>query len=240
LKTIERIALMPAYVLHQYDWRETSRMVEVFSRDHGRMGLIARGSRRATSSWRAVLRPFQPLLLSWVGGGELATLIGAESGGISGILAGPALMSGFYINELLLRLLPRQDPHPDLFVQYMHALGKLAQATEPTLRIFEMNLLSALGYGLNLERDAVTGQPLEIETRYRYEIEKGLVPIRDNIETDAGIKGGILLAIADGNFQTPEHLSDARYLLRNIINHLLGDKPLKTREVMRAFMKVYA
>lgn len=240
MKTTARVTLIPAYILHQYDWRETSRMVEVFSRDHGRMGLIARGSRRARSPWRAVLRPFQPLLLSWMGGGELATLIGAEAGDVSIPLTGRALMSGFYMNELLLRLLPRLDPHPELFVQYMNSLGKLMQATEPTLRMFELNLLSALGYGLNLERDAITGQPLETEARYRYEAEKGLVRIKDNAETGTGIKGSTLLAIARGNFQKPEHISDARNLLRNIINQLLGDKPLKTREVMRAFMKVHA
>ncbi|MGA9855961.1 MAG: DNA repair protein RecO [Gammaproteobacteria bacterium] len=240
MRTIERVTLMPAYVLHQYDWRETSRMVEVFSRDHGRVGLIARGSRRASSPWRAVLRPFQPLLLSWVGGGELATLMGAEAGYVSGTPAGRALMSGFYMNELLLRLLPRQDPHPELFVQYMNALGKLMLATAPTLRIFEMNLLSALGYGLNLERDSITGQPLETEARYRYEAERGLVRIQDNAKTGVGIKGSTLLAIVSGNYQQPEDIDAARYLLRNIINHLLGDKPLKTRAVMRAFMKVRA
>ncbi|HVC28933.1 MAG TPA: DNA repair protein RecO [Gammaproteobacteria bacterium] len=240
MKTTERVTLLPAYVLHQYDWRETSRMIEAFSRDHGRVGLIARGSRRASSPWRAVLRPFQPLLLSWMGSGELATLTGAEAADVSSTLSGRALMSGFYMNELLLRLLPRQDPHPELFAQYMNALDKLMQATEPTLRMFEMNLLSALGYGLNLERDAITGQPLESDARYRYETEIGLVRIKDNVESGTGIRGSSLLAIASGNYQKLEQLSDARYLLRNIINNLLGEKPLKTRKIMRAFMRIHA
>jgi len=215
-------------------------MIEAFSRDHGRVGLIARGSRRASSPWRAVLRPFQPLLLSWMGSGELATLTGAEAADVSSTLSGRALMSGFYMNELLLRLLPRQDPHPELFAQYMNALDKLMQATEPTLRMFEMNLLSALGYGLNLERDAITGQPLESDARYRYETEIGLVRIKDNVESGTGIRGSSLLAIASGNYQKLEQLSDARYLLRNIINNLLGEKPLKTRKIMRAFMRIHA
>ena len=240
MKTTERVTLLPAYVLHQYDWRETSRMIEAFSRDHGRVGLIARGSRRASSPWRAVLRPFQPLLLSWMGSGELATLTGAEAADVSSTLSGRALMSGFYMNELLLRLLPRQDPHPELFAQYMNALDKLMQATEPALRMFEMNLLSALGYGLNLERDAITGQPLESDARYRYETEIGLVRIKDNVESGTGIRGSSLLAIASGNYQKLEQLSDARYLLRNIINNLLGEKPLKTRKIMRAFMRIHA
>jgi DNA repair protein RecO (recombination protein O) len=232
--------LIPAYILHQYDWRETSRMLEVFTREHGRLGLVARGSRRASSPWRAVLRPFQPLLLSWMGSGELATLIGAESDGAPNSLVGRALISGFYMNELLLRLLPRQDPQPDLFVHYEGSLNNLTQATEPTLRIFEMNMLSALGYGLNLKRDAATGQPLEADARYRYETEKGLVRINDNAETGLGIKGSALLAIADGDYQELEHLSEARYLLRNVINDLLGEKPLKTRAIMRAFMRIHA
>ncbi len=230
---------MPAYVLHQHDWRETSRIIEIFSREHGRMGLIARGSRRASSPWRSVLRPFQPLLLSWVGSGELATLTDAEADGVSHTLAGRALLSGFYMNELLLRLLPRQDPQPELFVQYAKSLNNLTQATAPTLRVFEMNMLSALGYGLSLERDAITGRALEADARYRYETEKGLVRIQDNAETGIGISGSTLLAIASGNYQKPEYLRDARYLLRNIINHLLGDKPLKTREIMRAYLRIH-
>ncbi|HVC37524.1 MAG TPA: DNA repair protein RecO [Gammaproteobacteria bacterium] len=233
----ERVTLVPAYVLHQHDWRETSRLVEVFTRDHGRLGLMARGSRRASSPWRAVLRPFQPLLLSWVGGGELATLISAEAGDAACALAGHALMSGFYMNELLLRLLPRQDPQLELFGQYGNALGQLTQATAPALRMFEKHLLAALGYGLNLERDAVTGQPLETDAIYRYEPEQGLVRVRDTAGTGTNIRGGTLLALASGDLQQPEQLRDARRLLQTVLDQLLGERPLKTREVMRAFLK---
>ncbi|MDE2091672.1 MAG: DNA repair protein RecO, partial [Gammaproteobacteria bacterium] len=109
-----RIVLQPAYVLHQYDWRETSRMVEILSRDHGRLGLVARGARRPRSPLRAVLRPFQPLLLSWTGGGDLVTLTGVEPAGEPFALQGRALLSAFYLNELLLRLLTRHDPQAEL------------------------------------------------------------------------------------------------------------------------------
>ena len=238
LKTNERIALNPAYVLHQYDWRETSRIVEIFSRDHGRLGLVARGSRRTKSPWRAVLRPFQPLLLSWVGGGDLATLVGAESDYVPHSLASHALMSGFYMNELLLRLLPRQDPHPELFRQYGETLSQLTRTTATALRLFEMNLLAALGYGLDLERDATTGQLLETDAIYNYDPVYGLVRIQDTAGSANGVRGSTLLALANGNLQHPGQLSDARHLLQTALNHLLGDKPLKTREVMRAFMKV--
>jgi len=114
----DRVSLAPAYVLHQRDWRETSRMVELFSRDYGRMGAVARGARRAQSPWRAILQPFQPLLLSWMGSGDLVTLTGAEAAGETELRFGPALMSAYYMNELLLRLLPRQDAQPELFSQY--------------------------------------------------------------------------------------------------------------------------
>ncbi|MGH8403441.1 MAG: DNA repair protein RecO, partial [Gammaproteobacteria bacterium] len=131
MRAAERVMLTPAYVLHQHDWRETSRVVEILSRDHGRLGVVARGARRAKSPWRALLRPFQPLLVSWMGGGELMTLFGAEPSAASHPLSGRALLSGFYMNELLLRLLPRQDPHPALFNQYADVLGRLMQDTSP-------------------------------------------------------------------------------------------------------------
>jgi len=238
MRTSERVTLIPAYVLHQYDWRETSRLVEVFTHDHGRLGLVARGARRANSPWRAVLRPFQPLLLSWVGGGELATLTAAEAGDGPHALSGRALMSGFYMNELLLRLLPRLDPQPGLFGQYGHALSRLTQATAPALRLFEKHLLAALGYGLNLERDAATGQPLETDAMYRYEPEQGPVRIGGAAGTGVNIRGGALLALASGDFQQPEQLRDVRHLLQTLLDELLGGRPLKTREVMRAFGKV--
>jgi DNA repair protein RecO (recombination protein O) len=228
---------MPAYVLHQQNWRETSRIVEVFTRGHGRMGLVARGSRRANSPWRAVLQPFQPLVLSWAGNGELGTLICAEATDKLYGLSGSALMSGFYMNELLIRLLPRQDPQPELFDQYGKALRDLLQSAARALRLFEKSLLAALGYGLNLERDATTGKLLEMDAIYRFLPEHGPVRVLDTTANCSYITGRALLALAREDLQNPEDLKQVRLLLQTALDQLLGDRQLKTRKVMREFAK---
>ena len=233
MKGSDHVSLAPAYVLHQHDWRETSRVVEVFSRDYGRMGVVARGARRAQSPWRAILQPFQPLLLSWVGNGELVTLTGAEAAGRSESHFGPVLMSAYYMNELLLRLLPRQDAQPELFSQYVAALGRLRSAPAAALRVFEKQLLSALGYGLILENEA-GGGPVQADAVYRYELERGPVSA-----TAAGegilISGAALVALAREDFNRLEQLQQTRELLRAALDRLLGARPLRTRMVMRAF-----
>lgn len=238
MKRMERVTLMSAYVLHQYDWRETSRLVEIFSRDYGRMGLVARGSRRASSLWRAVLRPFQPLLLSWAGSGELATLISAEPERNALKLTGNALMSGFYMNELLLRLLPRNDPQPELFGQYGSTLNHLMESPALALRLFEKDLLFALGYGLNLEFDANTGKPLESDAIYQYLIEQGPVHKHQIAAGGIQISGSTLLALASGDLKKPSQLRDARRLLQATLNNLLGNRPLKTKAIMSSFIKI--
>ena len=235
MKAAERLLLMPAYVLHQYNWRETSRVVELFSRDHGRLGVVARGARRARSPWRAALRPFQPLLVSWSGGGELATLIGAESAAAAPALSGTALMSGFYLNELLLRLLPRHDPQPGLYAYYTRTLERLMVSAAPALRLFEKNLLAALGYGLNLECDAATGEPLQSDCRYLYAPERGPLTTNGAAGPGLNVSGATLLALAEENLEQVEQLREAQRLLRAMLDSLLGERPLKTREVMRAF-----
>lgn len=237
MKSSERVTLTPAYVLHQHAWRETSRIIEIFSRDHGRLGTVARGARRARSPWRAVLQPFQPLLLSWVGGGELATLTAAEAAGASEPLSGSMLLSAYYMNELLLRLLPRHDAQPGLFNQYAATLGRLRLATAPALRVFEKQLLSALGYGLMLDRDAASGDPVQAEAVYRYELERG--PIRTTTATGEGIyiRGTTLAALACEDFGQPEQLQQTQALLRSALDQLLGARPLRTRTVARAFAR---
>ncbi|MGH8397571.1 MAG: DNA repair protein RecO [Gammaproteobacteria bacterium] len=238
MRAAERVMLTPAYVLHQHDWRETSRVVEILSRDYGKLGVVARGARRAKSPWRALLRPFQPLLLSWMGGGELMTLIGAEPSAASHLLYGRSLLSGFYMNELLLRLLPRQDPHPVLFDQYADVLGRLMQDINPSLRLFEKHLLTALGYGLNLDRDAISGELVQADAVYRYEFELGLVRVMNNAGPGIHVSGRTLLALARERLEQAEALRESRRLLRAVLDQLLGERPLKTRKVMHAFGKI--
>ncbi len=237
MRAAERITLAPAYVLHQHDWRESSRIVEIFSREYGRLGLVARGARRAGSPWRAMLRPFQPLLISWVGGGELGTLTGIEAAGVPCMLGGQALLSGFYMNELLLRFVSRQDPHPGLFAQYGDGLDRLMRETSAALRVFEKRLLAAVGYGLILEREAATGQPVESGALYRYELERGPVRVREASAQGLYVTGDMLLALAGEDLRQREQILAARRLLRAVLDRHLEGRPLKTRAVMRGFGK---
>jgi DNA repair protein RecO (recombination protein O) len=169
----ERIALQPAYVLHRRSYGETSLLVEAFTAEYGRVGLVAKGARRGRL--QAILQPFQPVLLSWSGRGELRTLTGAEPQGAMPSLAGRTLFSGFYLNELLLKLLAREDPHPELFARYSESLAGLAADEEWSLRLFERDLLRGLGYGLSLDYDGA-GELLEPEALYDYLPEQG--PVR--------------------------------------------------------------
>lgn len=237
MKNSERALLTPAYVLHHHDWRETSRVVEIFSRDHGRLGAVARGARRAQSPWRALLQPFRPLLLSWTGGGELVTLIGAEADGGAEPFPGPALLSAYYMNELLLRLLPRHDAQPGLFRQYADALERLRRTAAPALRVFEKQLLSALGYGLMLERDVASDEPLQPDAVYSYELERGPVRVVSAGSAGLQIPGAALAALAREDLDQPEQLQQTRELLQVALERLLGTRPLRTRTVARALVR---
>src|SRR6478672_7918420 len=152
----------PAFVLHTYPYRETSLIVEALTERAGRVAMVARGAKRPRSELRGVLQAFQPLALSWAGAGELKTLAKAEWRGGLPLPAGAALLCGFYLNELLLKLLPREDPHPALFAHYEDALRALTEhstgaAQAVVLRRFELKLLAEVGYALALTHEAVTG-----------------------------------------------------------------------------------
>lgn len=235
----ERVLLQAAYVLHHYDWRETSQIVEIFSRDYGRLGLVARGARRPGSPWRGLLQPFRPLWLSWSGGGELGTLAGAEATGLPWPLAGPVLLSGFYLNELLLRLLPRRDPQPALYAAYVDTLACLMREPAPALRIFEKRLLAALGYGLLLREEAGSGAPIQPATHYRYDLERGPLPLSAAGSAEGPlVHGATLLALAAERFDDPRLLAEARRLLGAALERQLGGRSLRTREVLSALKRV--
>src|SRR5215469_88548 len=165
----------PAFVLHSYPYRETSIIVEALTSARGRIALVARGARRPRSELRGVLQAFQPLALSWNGAGELKTLIRAEWRGGLPLVTGSALLCSFYLNELLLKLLPREDPHPRLYDEYETALRELASGVEqaPVLRRFELRLLAELGYAMPLTHEADTGRPIDPAARYYYTFERG-------------------------------------------------------------------
>jgi DNA repair protein RecO (recombination protein O) len=234
-----RVDLNPAYVLHARAYRETSQILEVFTADYGRVGLIARGARRPKSSFRGLLNPFQPLRLSWSGRGELATLREADLGGVAANLTGDRLMAGFYVNELLMRLLGRSDPHPQLFAHYISLIAEIGhgESLEPLLRRFELQLLSELGYALNLEKDAINHMPLQPDQAYEFRVEDGPVPVSGNASDWAVFSGATLLAIGRMNFEDESHLRDAKRLLRSVLNHHLGDRGLQTRRVAAAMKR---
>ncbi|MFI4922265.1 MAG: DNA repair protein RecO, partial [Burkholderiales bacterium] len=193
-----------AFILHSYPFRETSLVVEIFSKNFGRLALVARGARRPKSTLRGVLLAFQPLLLSWSGKSELRTLRRAEREGRVLRLGGMALLCGFYLNELLLKLLPRDDPHEHLFTYYQETL--VALSTQKNLAIvlrrFEIRLLKELGYALALEHDAETGAALKPDHHYRYVIESGPV-LAYGANDELRFLGKTLLDMALDNYSDP-------------------------------------
>ncbi len=229
-----RVDLVPAYVLHGRAYRETSMLLEVFSREHGRVGLVARGARSARSRLRGVLRPFLPLLVSWSGRGELGTLTGAEPDGPVRLAGGAMLAGGFYLNELLIRLLARNDPHPDLYRIYDRTLSELSEAAaaEPALRIFEKRLLAELGYALVLEREA-GGSPVRAEGLYHYHLEEGPVAVTRIHGDMLGIHGDSLLGLAREALSGRRMLAEAKRLNRAALGRYLGGRPLRSRDLWR-------
>lgn len=243
----QRIEQQPAWVLHTLPWRETSLIVEVFSLEHGRAALAAKGARRPMSAMRGVLMAFQPLLIDWTGGGEVKTLVRAEWRGGQPLLTGRALLCGYYLNELLLRLTAREDPHPALFDAYESAVAALArnENLELVLRRFELALLQDLGYGIVLDE----GEEGAVQSglRYRYIIERGPVSLDKNEaeqgfvvqgEDDLPVSGQTLLDMAAGDFSRAETQAQSKRLLRALINHYLGGQPLQSRRVLKELQEL--
>jgi recombinational DNA repair protein (RecF pathway) len=297
---VKRVELEPAFVLHNRAYRETSLIVEVFGRHTGRFALVAKGVRRPKSRLRGMLQSFHPLLLSWSGSGELGLLTGAEPDGYMRPLAGKALFSGLYINELLMRLMHRHDPHPELFHFYREAIESLNQApgndesmdgrgrakqdaradesmdgrgtspgtdevgrsrtpeprakqdaradesmdgrgrakqdarAEAVLRIFEKQMLEAIGYGLVLDRDIDSGEPIHSDCSYRYEMDRGPTSLAIRDGDGVRVAGETLLSLARENLESERALDEAKQLMRAVLRCYLGDKPLATRSLFRA------
>ncbi len=235
-----RVAQQPAYVLHHYSYRETSLVLEVLTRGYGRIGLLAKGARRSRPRQRVALEPFQLLLVSWVGRGDLPILATAELDGEPTFLSGTTLYCAFYMNELLLRLLHRHDPHERLFDAYRLALEALrdARPLESTLRVFEKRLLQEIGYGLVLERSIPDDLPLDPGCVYEYQIDRGPIPARGDVTEPASdnifVRGSSLLALANEELDgDPVALQETKILLRAALERRLPDKPLHSRKLLR-------
>jgi DNA repair protein RecO (recombination protein O) len=229
----KRVEHEPGYVLHTYPYKETSLIVEAFTRRFGRVAILARGARRPRSAMRGVLLSFHPLQMSWSASAELGNLTGVEWAGALQPLAGRALMCGFYLNELLLRLLPRDDAHEALFDCYAQALAELSRAASyaATLRSFEKRLLAELGYAPLLEHDAAD-KPIDPERLYVYEPDRGPVPVNGSPPDALVVKGRTLLDVAHDDYGHADTRDEARYLMRALIGQRLHGQVLHTRAVL--------
>jgi len=234
----EQVLLERGYVLHQRPFRDSSQLLECMTATRGRMGLVARGSRRAATRQRAVLQPFVPLKLSWVRRGDLGRLTHVEADGLSHDLTGQRLLAGYYANELLLRLLARGDPNGEVFSCYSRCLAQLgeSQSVARTLRVFELELLRALGYALELDGDATTGEPLREDARYVYELEQGLRRVQAQDSDADWYLGRDLIALRDLMLDDDASLRTAQRLLGRVLREHLGERPLKSRLVLQDIM----
>jgi DNA repair protein RecO (recombination protein O) len=225
----ERVSLEPAYVLHHREYRDTSRILDVFSARHGRLTLFARGARGPKSRLAPLLMPFRPLLLSWTGRGDAAQLSGAEADGEALPLPAAQVMSAFYLNELIISLTTRHDPQPQLFADYARALRRLCLETrpEPALRVFEKRLLECIGYGLELDVVA--------EGFYLFRASQGLSQVRE--EAPGAYSGRSLLALREESLDDAPTLEAARRLLRQALDHCLEGRELRTRNVARSMAR---
>jgi DNA repair protein RecO (recombination protein O) len=233
-----RITEQPAFVLHSYPYRETSLIIDVFSRDHGRLALVAKGAKRPHSALRGVLQTFQPLAMAWSGKSEMRTLTGAEWVGGMLPLAGDALLCGFYVNELLVKFCAREDPHPQLFHHYVVTLTRLAHDEPPVqvLRSFERVLLRETGYAMALNR-TVARKAVLPEGRYVFDPERG---VRDATGELAAqwpthwpvVSGQTLLDMEEDDYHRALTVAQSKTLMRFLLNTYLGGTPLATRQIL--------
>ncbi|MFM0725477.1 DNA repair protein RecO [Paraburkholderia strydomiana] len=229
-----RIAEQPAFVLHSYPYRETSLIIDVLSRDHGRLALVAKGAKRPHSALRGVLQTFQPLALSWSGKSEVRTLTGAEWVGGMLPLTGDALLCGFYVNELLVKFCAREDPHPQLFHHYVVTMTRLAHDEPPVqvLRSFERVLLRETGYAMSLDR-TVARKAVLPKGRYVFDPERGVREASDDWPAQwPVIAGQTLLDMEQDDYHRAQTVAQSKTLMRFLLNTYLGGTPLATRQIL--------
>jgi len=228
-----RVSLQPAFILHRRAYRETSLLLDVFTSDYGRLSLVARGVRSERSSARSLIQPFVPRIIHWKGKTELMNLVSAESNGAYFFLQGDSLFNGFYLNELLIRVLQPSDPHPILFETYHDTLLALQNNcfNEKILRLFEKKLLIELGYGLfSMNQSFLNNQ------FYQFDSEKGFVECkRDPLIKSFIFSGKSLLSFANEELTDPESLFDAKRLIRLAFRILLGIYDLHSRKLFQCF-----
>lgn len=244
---INSVSGVPAFVLHSRAYRDTSAIVELFTETQGRVTVVARGVKSAKCRYRGILQPFQPLLVSWSGRGEMFTLSSAEEAGLPHALLGQRLVVGLYVNELLMRSLGKGDSHSEVYSSYKRLLISLAGSAanniasehEQALRFFEIDLLSELGYGLILDHDVESGEAINAEEDYLYHPARGPVQVDDDSvavsNMEVAVSGETLQALAQGLSLNKDQLRYAKKLLRKTLVYHLGDKPLRSRRLFQSF-----
>ncbi|MGD8910313.1 MAG: DNA repair protein RecO [Chromatiales bacterium] len=226
--------LISACVIHRRDYRNTSLLLELFTPDEGRVPAIAKGAKSGRATRAALLQPFTPLVVALRGRGEIKQLLQVEADGRAYTLTGERLYCGFYLNELLMRLLERRDPYPRLYVHYVETLQRLSSGEMPDqcLRNFEVDLLQELGYGMLLDHTADSGEAIQPERLYHYELEQGPMS-QASASKEQQIHGRTLLCLHNRERLDGQSAVEAKRLLRRILAFYLGDKPLKSRELFQ-------
>ena len=231
-----RVQHQNSYILHTRPYSESSLLIDAFSRDYGRVSLLAKGVRRVKSKVRGMIRPFQPLLISWSGKGELQTLTGAESDCAIRVMSQSAWLCGCYMNELLIKLLHKYDPHETLFDHYSETLELLEEGQSPQiiLRFFEKKLLKEIGYGLVLTHDVKNNSPVLKDKTYRYYPDTGPI-ISDNVHLDSiwQVAGSTLIALENEEFLNAQQMIQSKHLMRALLNQSLQGRKLKSRSVVQ-------
>jgi DNA repair protein RecO (recombination protein O) len=234
-RTENRVLHQPGFVLHSYPHRETSLIVDVFTRSHGRLALVAKGAKRPHSALRGVLQTFQPLALSWLGKSEVRTLTTAEWLGGMLPLTGDALLCGFYANELLVKFCAREDAHAQLFDHYVLTLTRLAHDEPPVqvLRSFERVLLRETGYAMNFDCTCDTRESISAPVSYVFDPERGVRLPRDGDPAHwPRVSGQTLLDMERDDYQRAATAAQSRNLMRFVLNYHLGGTPLNTRQIL--------
>lgn len=234
-----KVELTPCYILHRRDYKESSLILEVFSREHGRINLIAKGAKRNKKQQGIKHNLYQKYQMSWVARSELGTLTDIELLSLSNSLKPEVMMTGFYMNELMLRLLHKHESHPELFDSYDMTINQLLNdmPEQIVLRYYEKTLLQSLGYGVILDHEVETGEALNPEKDYYYKFDFGPSSATVNAEPGINVSGKTLLELDAETLSDIKNINEAKILLRSILNQHLGEKPLASRELYQAYIK---
>lgn len=231
--------LTPCYILHRRDYRESSFLLDVFSREYGRISLVAKGARRNKKQQNINFDLYQKYLMSWVAKSDLGTLIDIEENSIKNLLKPKQIMSGFYVNEIILRLLHKHEPHPELFDSYDTTIIKLSnnQSEQKELRYFEKILLESLGYGVVFDQDMKTDEPIIAGEDYYYKLGFGPYLANNISEENVKVSGKTLIELDNETLSDSKNQNEAKVLLSTILKQYLGQKPLASRQLYKEYLK---